>query len=84
MRMPDDEKPSYEALVLALGEMLDTVYWMSGSNDFSPDGVAAKGWEKAQVRLRIAEDVFCRARASHADMEALGPDYGGPGGGDDA
>ena len=38
----------------ALEEILETVYWMSGSTDFSPGGQAHKGWVKAQPKIEKA------------------------------
>jgi hypothetical protein len=35
-------------LLESLSKMIDVVLWMSGSNDFSPEGQAFEGWKKAQ------------------------------------
>jgi hypothetical protein len=47
----------------ALADACDVAVWMSGSNDFSPDGKAAEGWEKARPKLHGALAVLSRLRA---------------------
>ena len=42
----------------ALEEMLETVYWMSGSSDFSPEGQAHAGWVKVQPKIEKARQAL--------------------------
>jgi len=43
-----------EEPVVLLKEMIDTVIWMSGSSDFSPEGQAWEGWVEAREKLSEA------------------------------
>jgi hypothetical protein len=36
---------------VVLNEALDIIVWMSGSDDFSPEGKAYSGWVAARARL---------------------------------
>lgn len=42
----------------ALADALGVAYWMSGSNDFSPGGIAYEGWGRMNVKLTAARDVL--------------------------
>ena len=49
-----DKNKENKRLREALEEMLETVYWMSGSSDFSPEGQAHEGWIKVQPKIKKA------------------------------
>ena len=51
-----------DELRLSLEAMLDTVRWMSGSNDFGPEGQAWEGWQKVQPDIDKAQEI---ARKHH-------------------
>lgn len=42
----------------ALADALGVAYWMSGSNDFSPGGIAYEGWGRMNVKLTAARDAL--------------------------
>lgn len=50
----------------ALEQACDVAIWMSGSSDFSPEGVAHEGWLKMREQLNGALAVLVAARAALA------------------
>lgn len=42
-------------LLESLSNMIDIVFWMTGSNDFSEDGQAYEGWKKVQPDVTAAK-----------------------------
>ena len=59
-RYEEYEKLEAENTLLrkVLEEMIETVYWMSGSSDFSPEGQAHAGWVKVQPKVENARRVL--------------------------
>jgi hypothetical protein len=51
----------HEELVEALGDAIGVIQWMSGSNDFSPEGVAHEGWGKARQTLQAITATHAKA-----------------------
>ncbi len=49
-------------LLEAAETLLQTVYWMSGSGDFSPKGRARKGWLKARPKVERAAAAIAAQR----------------------
>lgn len=56
-------------LAEALREMVDTVQWMSGSEDFAEGHVAGEGWIKARPKLFAAMETIRAYDASRAQGE---------------
>lgn len=44
------------AMKKAAKSAVEIAYWMSGSKDFSPEGQAWAGWQKARTELAAIED----------------------------
>lgn len=42
-------------LLESLSKLIDVVYWMTGSNDFTPEGQAYEGWKKVQPEVEAAK-----------------------------
>jgi hypothetical protein len=66
-------KERIAVLEAALREACDVAIWMSGSNDFSPGGVAHTGWEKARPRLHAALAALATVPAADPRISAEHP-----------
>ena len=56
-----EAQPTRRQLLAALNSALETVVWMSGSDDFAPGGKAHAGWSKALPKVMKALAVAAKA-----------------------
>lgn len=64
-------------LLESLSNLVDIVFWMTGSNDFAPEGQAYEGWKKAQPKVYAAKELvdgYVKKEDNYYEETANDPD----------